>query len=144
MLGEIAEGAAGGAAPQSSSDFGGFIPFVRVSHLANDRPEVVGSDLLTEDAVRKHRLRLFPRGTILLPKSGASIRLEKRGMLPFDACLVSHLAAIIPDPRWVDRDYLFYWLLQKPLAAKNADGYPTLRVTDLARLAVPLPTLEQQ
>jgi type I restriction enzyme S subunit len=141
---QIAEVTAGGPAPQDRADFAGTIPFIRVSHLANDRPSVIGCDLITADAVKRHSLRLFPRGTIVLPKSGASIHLGKRAVLPFDACVVSHLAAIIPTVGAVDPDYLFYWLLGTPIGEDNPDGYPTVPLSGIRQLQVPLPPLEEQ
>jgi type I restriction enzyme, S subunit len=120
------------------------MPFVRVSNLSQTRFDISGCDYLTHDAVSRHRLRVFPTGTIVFPKSGASIRLEKRAILPHEACLASHLAAILPDERIVDRDFLFYFLVSTRLAQGNADGYPTLRLSDIAQLAVPLPPLREQ
>jgi type I restriction enzyme S subunit len=70
LLGQIS---AGGSAPQGSHYFGGTHPFVRVQHLDEDGYEVRRWDLITDEAVQRYRLRLFPPGTIVFPKSGASI-----------------------------------------------------------------------
>lgn len=143
-LGDVAKVSAGGSAPQGDQYFGGPYPFVRVQHLDLGRDRVQRWDLITNEAVKEYRLRLFPAGTIVLPKSGASIRLEKRAILPVDAYIVSHLAAIIPDVGQIHRDFLFYWLRHKRLASEKADGYPTLSLTELKRTAVQCPSLPEQ
>jgi len=140
-LGQIS---AGGSAPQGSHYFGGTHPFVRVQHLDEDGYEVRRWDLITDEAVQRYRLRLFPPGTIVFPKSGASIRLEKRAILASPSYLVSHLCAIIPNYDIVNGDFLFFALKRIPLAAEKAEGYPTLSLTEIGQRLVPLPPLSEQ
>ena len=141
LLGQIS---AGGSAPQGSHYFGGTHPFVRVQHLDEDGYEVRRWDLITDEAVQRYRLRLFPPGTIVFPKSGASIRLEKRAILARPSYLVSHLCAIIPNYDIVDGDFLFFALKWIPLAAEKTEGYPTLSLTEIGQRLVPLPPLPEQ
>jgi type I restriction enzyme, S subunit len=141
LLGQIS---AGGSAPQGSHYFGGTHPFVRVQHLDEDGYEVRRWDLITDEAVQRYRLRLFPPGTIVFPKSGASIRLEKRAILARPSYLVSHLCAIIPNYDIVNGDFLFFALKRIPLAAEKAEGYPTLSLTEIGQRLVPLPPLPEQ
>ncbi|MGB9898222.1 restriction endonuclease subunit S [Thermanaerothrix sp.] len=143
-LGEVGRISAGGSAPQGTQYFGGTHPFVRVQHLDEDGYEVRRCDLITEAAVRKYRLRLFPSGTIVFPKSGASIRLEKRAVLSRPSYLVSHLCALIPKEERVDGTFLFFTLKSIPLAAEKAEGYPTLSLTEIKQTAIPLPPLPEQ
>jgi len=90
-LGEVAVVKSGGPAPQGDQYFvGGKHPFVRVQHLDLNNDYILRWDLITDEAVQRYRLRKFPAGTIVFPKSGASIRLEKRAILPVDAYIVSH------------------------------------------------------
>jgi type I restriction enzyme S subunit len=143
-LGEVANIEAGGSAPQGEQYFAGKHPFVRVQHLDEDGRLVKRWNLITDEAVRDYSLRLFPEGTILLPKSGASIRLEKRAMLPIDAYVVSHLAAVRPRSDAVEKDFLFYFLRSCRLARDKAEGYPVLNLTELKTVAVALPPLPEQ
>ena len=143
-LGEIAAVSSGGSAPQGDHYFGGPNRFVRVQHLQESTAAVVGWDGITSAAVKRYGLKLYPKGTILLPKSGASIRLEKRARLPFDAYVVSHLCAILPDTRQVDPDYLFHLLRRVLFAESKAEGYPTLRLSEIRERAIPLPPLAEQ
>jgi type I restriction enzyme S subunit len=141
LLGQIS---AGGSAPQGSHYFGGTHSFVRVQHLDEDGYEVRRWDLITDEAVQRYRLRLFPPGTIVFPKSGASIRLEKRAILARPSYLVSHLCAIIPNYDIVNGDFLLFALKRIPLAAEKAEGYPTLSLTEIGQRLVPLPPLPEQ
>ena len=56
-------------------------------------------DLINDKAVQDYNLKLFPKGTIVFPKSGATVYLEKRAMLPTDAYVVSHLCTVIADEK---------------------------------------------
>lgn len=141
-LGEVASITAGGSAPQDPRDLAGTIPFVRVQHLEPGSAAIRRWDRITQDAAR--HLRLFPKGTIVLPKSGASIRLEKRAILPVDACLVSHLCAIQPRPGLVDARFLLFALMAVRLSSDKAEGYPTLRLSEIARTPVVLPPIREQ
>ena len=143
-LGEIASVTSGQSAPQDSAHFGGDNRFVRVSHLDRGSHTVVGHDDLTDEAVQSHGLRLHKAGTIVFPKSGASVRLEKRALLPFDAFLVSHLAAVLGDPALVDQSFLFYALRAHRFAGGKADGYPTLKLSEIRSTKIPLPPLPEQ
>lgn len=101
-------------------------------------------DSITDEAVKAHRLRLFPKGTIVVPKSGASIRLEKRGMLLEDSHVVSHLAAVLARPDVVDNEFLFFKLASMRLADEKADGYPTLTISEIRDSSILLPPLAEQ
>ena len=143
-LDTIATVSSGGSAPQDPRYFGGPHRFVRVSHLDADKHAVIGFDPITDEAVRDYGLRLFPAGTIVLPKSGASVRLEKRAVLPFDSYLVSHLAAIQPHPEGVDPEFLFFGLIRQRLAEGKLEAYPTLRISDIRATEIPLPSVAEQ
>jgi type I restriction enzyme, S subunit len=133
----------GGSAPQGRSYFGGPLRFVRVQHLDVGRDSVERWDSITQSAVDDYHLELFPPGTILLPKSGASIRLEKRAMLGWPSYVVSHLAAVIPGSQ-ADGEFLFHWLRRVRFGADKKTGYPTLRISELRDTQVMLPPLLEQ
>jgi type I restriction enzyme S subunit len=143
-LGEVAEISSGGSAPQGKEYFVGNNPFIRVQHLDNDNYIVKGCDYITDEAVKKYKLKLFPKDTIIFPKSGASIYLEKRAKLPFDAYIVSHLMAVRSKSHLLLQDYLFFNLVSKKLSKDKADNYPTLNISEISQVLIPLPPLEEQ
>ena len=143
-LGEVAEISSGGSAPQGKEYFEGNSPFIRVQHLDNDNYKIKGCDYITDEAVKKYKLKLYPKDTIIFPKSGASIYLEKRAKLPFDAYIVSHLMAVRSKSRLLLQDYLFFNLVSKKLSKDKADNYPTLNISEVSQIPIPLPPPEEQ
>jgi len=143
-LGDVAKISSGGSAPQGDEYFKGEKPFIRVSHIDNEDCIIKGYDLINDKAVQDYKLKLFPKGTIVFPKSGATIYLEKRVMLPTDAYVVSHLCTVIADEENVTQHFLFYLLRELKLAEEKADGYPTLNISEIKQIKIPLPPLSTQ
>ena len=141
---ELAFVASGGSAPQGEHYFSGNNPFVRVQHIELDADRITEWNLITEQAVHDYRLRLFPKGTIVFPKSGASIYLEKRAILPIDAYIVSHLCALSPKTEIADGSFLFHVLRYIRFAELKAEGYPTLNLSEIKVTRLPLPPLPEQ
>jgi len=143
-LGDVAEISSGGSAPQGDNYFNGKNPFIRVQHIEREGDRVIKWDLITDDAVKKYKLKIYPKGTIVFPKSGASIYLEKRAMLPLDAYIVSHLCAVISNNKNVNQKFLFYELRNIKLSKDKADGYPTLNLSEVKNVKVIIPSLLEQ
>ncbi len=143
-LGDVAEISSGGSAPQGDNYFNGKNPFIRVQHIDREGDKVIKWDLITDDAVKKYKLKIYPKGTIVFPKSGASIYLEKRAMLPIDTYIVSHLCAVISNDKNVNQKFLFYELRNIELSKDKADGYPTLNLSEVKNVKVIVPSLSEQ
>jgi len=143
---EIAEVDAGGNAPQGEEYFkNGKHPFIRVQHFDGDRVYVDRWDLVNDDAIRDYRLRKFPKDAIVFPKSGASINLEKRAMLPFDSYVVGHLCVLVPNTKIIDNRFLFY-MMKRTRFSRNSAGttLPYLNLEYVSRVPIPLPSLGEQ
>jgi type I restriction enzyme S subunit len=145
-LGEVAQVTAGDPAPQRSEDFAddGF-PFVRMQDVG--RFGQTTNLIKTKDrivAAVSAKLKRFPIGSILVPKSGASIRLNHRAILGIEANVVSHLAVIVPNASLNNR-FAYYWLCGIDLSgvAHDAD-LPSMKTSELAKLQIPVPPLEEQ
>ncbi|MCL0094649.1 restriction endonuclease subunit S [Dehalococcoidales bacterium] len=143
-LGDVAKVTSGGSAPQGKEFFNGQNPFVRVQHLELESDTIRKWDLITDEAVDKYSLKLYPKGTIVFPKSGASIYLEKRAILPVDSYIVSHLCAVISESPMVDQNFLFYYLRFLSFAEGKAEGYPTLNLTEIKKKGIACPPLPEQ
>ncbi len=146
-LGEVATISSGNSAPQDKTLFvGGAYPFCRTAdvgkvHISPNFTEI--SDHLNEKGIAG--LRLFKKGTILLPKSGASTFLNHRVMLALDSYVSSHLATIYADKEKISKNFLFYLLCKvdaKKLTAQQS--YPSLRLSKIKSLKIPLPPMEIQ
>ena len=147
-LGTIANVAAGNSAPQDNAFFSnGTYPFFRVSdvakyHLTKDLTEC--ADYLNEQGIKG--LRLFPKGTILFPKSGASTYKDHRAILGVDGYVVSHLATInVISEDAILTPYLYEVLtLIKAQEIKPNSGYPSLNASDLENVKIPIPPMDIQ
>lgn len=147
-LGQISSMGSGDGAPQEEIYFqGGEIPFVRTQDVSAVRKGAYlreTKDSVNSLAIEKHRLRTWPKESLLIPKSGASALLNNRALLGMDACVVSHLAIVTPCEE-VLPEYLYYWSLVFDSQRVIPDpSYPSIRLQDLARIKLPLPTLPEQ
>ncbi|MBK8122741.1 MAG: restriction endonuclease subunit S [Dokdonella sp.] len=148
-LKDVAEVSAGNPAPQAASDFSSSgKPFVRMQDVGrghHTRALVETADRVSADAIRNNRLRLFSAGTLLIPKSGASINLNHRALLARDAYVVSHLATVVPDTSRVDPEYLYFWsLTYDPRSQAQTTSLPSLPTSLIKAAQIPVPPLEEQ
>ena len=149
QLAEIAEVVAGDPAPQDPSAFASNGPlFVRMQDVGRHHrhPALSDStDRLSAEWVARSRLRLFPKDSILIPKSGASVNLNHRAKLATDAYVVSHLAIIIPDQAKIDPDFLYWWSANyDPRSQAQVTSLPSLKLSTLKSATVSLPPLSEQ
>ena len=144
-LGDVCEILIGNSAPQDAKCFeGGSYPFVRTSDVGNIHFGILNCsrDALNDMGIKG--LRLFKKGSVLFPKSGASVFLNHRVMLGIDAFVSSHLAVIEPHGT-IDANYLLHCL--STIDAKSLlqnSAYPSLRRGDIANVRIFLPPLAVQ
>ncbi len=148
-LGDIANVVAGDPAPQEPGAFAPDGPlFVRMQDVGQHHvnPWLADTtDRLSLNWLAGNRLRLFPKDSILIPKSGASVNLNHRAKLATDAHVVSHLAVVMPDKERVDPEYLFWWSVRyDPRAQAQVTSLPSLKLSILKEAPVPLPPLDEQ
>ena len=146
-LGEVAEISAGNSAPQDNDLFtNGVYPFCRTSDVGKVHHSINFhqiQDKLNEEGIKG--LRLYKKETILLPKSGASTLLNHRVMLTIDSYVSSHLATIYRKEEVVLAKFLFYFLSKFDIAELVPDkSYPSLKVSEIAKIQIPLPPLSVQ
>ncbi|MCY4066157.1 MAG: hypothetical protein OXF57_07310, partial [Rhodospirillaceae bacterium] len=147
QLGDIADVVAGDPAPQDPQAFAPDGPlFVRMQDVGRHHrhPALSDSaDRLSSDWLAQNRLRLFPKGSILIPKSGASVNLNHRAKLATDAYVVSHLAVVIPDRTRIEPDYLYWWsVAYDPRAQAQVTSLPSLKLSTLKAATIYLPPLD--
>jgi type I restriction enzyme, S subunit len=145
-LGEIATVLGGSSAPQGEHLFEeGIYPFIRTADVGQIKfGEIFDTkDHLNEMGIEK--LRHFKKGTILIPKSGASTFLNHRVIMGIDAYVASHLAGIIPDEAIINSRFLLYSLSRiraQDLVQENA--YPSLNLSLIKEIEISFPPLEEQ
>ena len=148
-LEDIAEVRAGSPAPQGSEYFSpdGF-PFVRVQDVGRYGRTTSLSE--TKDRINIHAVKTFrpafaKKGTIVFPKSGAAINTNSRAILGVDAYVVSHLAMLNAREEIVENLWLYYFLCTVDMGAfARTAALPSLRLSELKVLPVPVPPLTEQ
>jgi len=146
-MGEVCEISSGNSAPQDDTLFkNGKYPFFRTSdvgkvHLSDNL--INSNDYLNEEGIKG--LKIFPKGTILFPKSGASTFLNHRVIIGVDGYVSSHLATIIPDQNKALSKYIYRLLMNIDAKNLTADqNYPSLKLSEISNIKIPLPPLEVQ
>ena len=148
-LGTISEVSSGNSAPQENKYFdNGCFPFYRtfdvgMIHLSTNLNE--SKDYVNQIAISEKKLKLFPKKTILFPKSGASTFLNHRVMLGREGYVSSHLATIIADEQKINPYYLYYILCRiDAKSLTNDQPYPSLKLSQISKIKIPLPPIEVQ
>ena len=148
-IGKIATVQAGNSAPQGNEYFeGGQFPFIRTADVGavHRSAHFRGTrDKVNDKAVSEKRLRLFPQGTILFPKSGASTFLNHRVVMAEAGYVASHLTGIICDSAQADPIFVYHQLCQVDARNLTADqNYPSLRAKAIADITIALPPIPVQ
>ncbi|MDR1578253.1 MAG: restriction endonuclease subunit S [Deltaproteobacteria bacterium] len=145
-LGEIAIIGSGNPAPQDKKYFeNGTIPFFRTSDIGAIKVGIIkeSKDYINTKITNKYKL--FPAGTIVLPKSGASTFLNHRVIIGVDGFVSSHLATIISKENVIINKFLFYMLcLVKAQSLLQDIAYPSLNISVIENINVWLPNLQEQ
>jgi type I restriction enzyme S subunit len=145
-LAEICSVSAGNSAPQDPAYFAaGTIPFFRTSDAGRVKFGTIYESQDKLNAQGASKLRRYPAGTILFPKSGASTFLNHRVVLGVEGCVSSHLATIVPDLSQVLPQFLLYALTL--IDAKDLiqdQSYPSLNLPAIEKICIHLPPIAEQ
>ncbi len=145
-LGDICLIGAGNSAPQDKDLFeNGIYPFFRTADVGKIHFGKINSseDLLNEKGIKG--LKLFKKGTILIPKSGASTFLNHRVKMEVDGFVVSHLATVKGRENVVNDDFLLYYLLTIKVQDLIQDqNYPSVNLPIISNIKIMLPPLPEQ
>lgn len=143
---EIADVGSGNPAPQGEESFdNGDQHFVRTSDVGKIHVGFLNSSRDKVNWGGSKKLRLFPKGTVLFPKSGASTLLNYRVMLGMDAYVSSHLATIKAENSRTTDTFIWYFLQTVDASDLVADcAYPSLPTKVIRQIEVPLPPISEQ
>ena len=137
-LGEIANISAGQGAPQGAENYSEQgTPFVKAGDLldlVNGKPEC-DIQKVSEQVAKNHKLKLYPKGTVLFAKSGMSCLKGYVYVTNVECYVVSHLACIMPFG--VDSKYLkYYFEYHKPNQLVKDASYPSISLADIAGMPI--------
>lgn len=141
---ELYDVASGNGEPSASE--GGGVLFFKVNDFNLNSDELFlenGGTLFDPEANSK--IRIFPPRTVVFPKRGASIFLNKVGVTRRPVALDPNLMGLVPRESVIRSEYL-YWLIKLTDIGRIADttSLPQLNHKHLLPLIFPVPNLEIQ
>ncbi|HBM16147.1 MAG TPA: restriction endonuclease subunit S [Lentisphaeria bacterium] len=145
-LNEIVNIYSGQGAPKEFSEYGR--PFIRagsLEKLQNGDSEFT-CELLNNELAEKYKMSLYPKNSIVFPKSGMSAKIGRIYKLKNDCYVVNHLAVVVSNNKnKVDPSYLGKWFYYNPPSRLIAnDSYPSIKLSQLNNIQILLPTLPEQ
>lgn len=140
-LSQLASVSAGQRAPKDNEFSENGVPFVRAGSLdallsGKNESEL---ELVSEETAKLRKLKTYPKGTILVAKSGMSATKDRVYVLQNPAHVVSHLATLIPK-EGAHVDYLRFALKRFPPSSLIKDpAYPAIGLGDIENFEIPVP-----
>ena len=145
-LEEVANIVAGNPDPQGEGFFNnGSSPFVRVQDMGRlgDQMYLAETKDMVNDTAASN-LTLFPKGSVLFTKSGASTLNNQRAILKQDSYVVSHIGIALPY-EGVSNKWIYYALKQVDFGSLAHGGVmPSLPLSKIKAIPTLLPPTNEQ
>ena len=147
-LGDVCDVFAGQGAPQGADNYcdsKNGTPFIKAGDLSDLLSGKLECEIqcVTDNVAQKHKLKLYPAGSILFAKSGMSCMKGYVYRIQNPSYVVSHLAILVPKK--VDGEYLkFYLEFHKPNSLIKDSAYPSISLQDISNMELNVPCLEKQ
>ena len=138
-----------GATPKAieTATGSGAYPFLRVNDMNLDGNEVYiksCSCSLTNSDIEKFKVKLYPKGTVIFPKRGASIHTNKKRILLQDSAIDLNTMGFVPRNE-IDHYFLFTWFQTINLSSISDGSYiPQINSRNINGIEISLPPLEEQ
>ncbi len=85
--------------------------FFKVAQMNNDKRVMKGADLnFTSKQSKEFKIKLFPKGSILIPKRGGAILTNKKRIMGRDASYDSNIMGLKADNKILSDEFLFVYL----------------------------------
>lgn len=123
------------------------IPFYKVADMNNSLIFMgEASNYVTHETAQKLKCNPAPKGTIIFPKVGATIRTDKKRIIVTDSCYDNNIMGVIAKESIVNSKYLYYYLSKVPLITftKGEGAVPSISKESLSNFKLPIPPLEVQ
>ncbi|MCT7443985.1 restriction endonuclease subunit S [Aliarcobacter cryaerophilus] len=114
ILSEVVKINSGIALPSIFKDkesMNGEYEFFKVAQMNNDKRVMKGADLnFTLNQSKEFKIKLFPKGSILIPKRGGAILTNKKRIMERDASYDSNIMGLKADNKILSDEFLFVYL----------------------------------
>lgn len=145
-IGDVAKISTGTTpATDQAKYYGGTIPFAKTAEIDNNIL-VATQQSVTQEAVERYNLKLYPPGTVFLAMYGQGKTRGRVALLGITATTTQNTAAIEPLPGLNSR-YLWHYLLSKYLALRNVGNLGHLSHLNLGYvkdIVIPVPLEDEQ
>ncbi|EHI1009227.1 hypothetical protein J1C09_004740, partial [Escherichia coli] len=117
----------------------GDIPFFKVAQMNNHHETMVAPEITFNETVAKeHKIKLFPKGSTLIPKRGGAILTNKKRMLLEDASYDSNIMGLKADESKISDEYLFAFMRTIDLANfVDASTIPQVNNKHIDQMQIP-------
>ncbi|MFC0119171.1 restriction endonuclease subunit S [Pseudoalteromonas xiamenensis] len=124
----------------------GDIPFFKVAQMNNHHENMVDPEIkFSEIVAKEHKVKLFPKGSTLIPKRGGAILTNKKRILLEDASYDSNIMGLKADESKISDDYLFAFMRTIDLANfVDASTIPQVNNKHIDQMQIPLASIEEQ
>ncbi|TDA39207.1 MAG: hypothetical protein DSO07_10755, partial [Thermoproteota archaeon] len=123
--------------------------FAKVSDTnlpGNEKYISVTENTIDDEVAEKLGVKIYPSGTIIFPKIGMVIYLRKVRILTKAGTFDNNIMGIIPNEKIINREFLYYLLLEKIDLTKliGKTTTPSIRKSEVKKLKIPCPSLSEQ
>lgn len=124
----------------------GDLPFYKVAQMNNHHEYMVDPEITFNERIGKeHKIKLFPKGSTLIPKRGGAILTNKKRLLLEDASYDSNIMGLKADESKISDDYLFAFMRTIDLANfVDASTIPQVNNKHIDQMQIPLASIEEQ
>lgn len=124
----------------------GEIPFYKVAQMNNHHANMIEPEITFNGIIAKeHKIKLFPKGSTLIPKRGGAILTNKKRILLEDASYDSNIMGLKADESKISDDYLFAFMRTIDLANfVDASTIPQVNNKHIDQMQIPLASIEVQ
>lgn len=124
----------------------GSIPFYKVAQMNNDEMIMSDSEIyFSEELSRKHKIKVFPKGSILIPKRGGAILTNKKRILTQNASYDSNIMGLKSNETILSHLFLYKFLLSIDLGKfVDTSSIPQINNKHIDLIQIPVPPLPEQ
>lgn len=124
----------------------GEIEFFKVAQMNNDEKFMIGSEIYFNSEVsKKNKIKIFPKGSVLIPKRGGAISTNKKRILLKEASYDSNIMGLKANNEILSDDFLYIFLLSVDLRNfLDESTIPQINNKHINRIEIPLPPLPEQ
>lgn len=124
----------------------GNIPWLN-SGTVNQKRIKVASNYITEEALLNSSTKWVPKNSILMALAGQGKTKGTVGILEIEATCNQSMAAIVPDEREINYEFLFYWLhsnYNRIRGLASSDQRDGLNLEIVGDIFCPIPSVQEQ